>query len=305
MLNQDDFFNKYCIHKGDFDSSGLNWNTLKQIYNDYSSRYKDFENCLLETEKFIADGMEARRHSICGRVKNPEHLIEKIIRKRVREQNKKYRDINVSNYLDIVRDLIGIRILVLSKEDWEGIFDRLTSVFPDEEKSKLSSSPAFMKEPPIAYTRYGDRDIFKNKIHMEHTNKGYRSQHYVVKYKEYYCEIQVRTLAEEVYGEFDHFVKYPYRDNNNFLRRYTSSVSQLLDSVDELISTCFQLDESGWQQCGTYFDTDIYTDWQHIEQKVQRTKPTLADYDVEGDDINIGSYANAILFGRTYNGDEK
>ena len=36
----------------------------------------------------------------------------------------------------------------------------------------------------------------------------------------YYFEVQVRTIAEEVYAEFDHYVKYPYRENNHFLKRY-------------------------------------------------------------------------------------
>lgn len=124
-----------------------------------------------------------------------------------------------------------------------------------------------MKEPPVAYTRYGDRDIFKDKIRQEHSNKGYRSQHYVVGYKQCYCEIQVRTLSEEVLGEFDHKVKYPYRNQNNFLRRYTNTLSQLLDGVDELISTCLQMGEDGWEVNNGYYSEDVYIDWKHISQK--------------------------------------
>lgn len=136
------------------------------------------------------------------------------------------------------------------------------SLFPQNDSSDIS-----MVELPKAYTRYGDRDIFKGKIVSEHSNKGYRSQHYVVCFKGVYCEIQVRTLSEEVFGEFDHKVKYPYRDNNKFLIRYSNTLSQLLDSVDELISTCFQLNDSGWDMCDKYYENDKYIDWKNIDQE--------------------------------------
>ena len=34
----------------------------------------------------------------------------------------------------------------------------------------------YMAERSIAYTRYGDRDIYKDKIYKEHSNREYRSQ---------------------------------------------------------------------------------------------------------------------------------
>lgn len=215
---------------------------LEQIYENYS-RYRNELECLCkELERYISDHLSASTdgkkvfHSIRCRTKDQDHLIEKIIRKSGKEFSHKYQGIDVSNYCEIVRDLIGVRILVFSKEDWEAVFDKLVSIFPQD-----TASDIHMAEEPVAYTRYSDRDIFKGKIQKEHSNKGYRSQHYVVWYKSCYCEIQVRTLTEEMYGEFDHIVKYPYRDDNKFLLCYTRTLSQLLGSVDELISTCFQL----------------------------------------------------------------
>ena len=268
----------------------MEWETLEKIYDDYCGRYDDIKNACREIEQTIADNITISIHSIRSRVKAPEHLIEKIIRKRGKEQKEKYSQINAENYLDIIRDFIGIRILVLSKEEWEGIFDWMVTAFSREQGSIGS-----MEEPPVAYTRYGDRDIFRDKIHKEHTNKGYRSQHYIVKYKNYYCEIQVRTLAEEVFGEFDHKVKYPYREDNKFLKRYTTSVSQLLDSVDEIISTCFQLGEIGWETCNNYYEDDRYVDWQNISQSAQKDDETLDTNEWSEENIDIGSYANTVL----------
>lgn len=270
MLDKEAFFKKYSVQEY-FQKSGLDWKNLEDIYDDYVQyRNTELDGLCVELENFLMENFNVHSssngdiplHSIRGRVKSPEHLVEKIIRKRGKEHSYKYKDIDVSNYKSIVRDLIGIRILVLAKEEWEGIFDEIVSLFPQNDSSDIR-----MVESPKAYTRYGDRDIFKGKIVSEHSDKGYRSQHYVVCFKGVYCEIQVRTLSEEVFGEFDHKVKYPYRDNNKFLIRYSNTLSQLLDSVDELISTCFQLNDSGWDMCDKYYENDKYIDWKNIDQE--------------------------------------
>lgn len=289
MLAQEDFFKQYKVQE-EFERSELSWNDLDRIYMDYIGRMGELQKCKDLLEKQIRNHLVEDCHSICTRIKSPEHLIEKIIRKKGKEQNRKYENINETNYCEIIRDLIGVRILLLSKEGWERIFDWLTAEFEESSSKEIT-----MAEAPVAYTRYGDRDIFKGKIRMEHTNKGYRSQHYILKYHGYYCEIQVRTLAEEVYGEFDHYVKYPYRENNKFLKRYTSAVSQLLDTVDEMISTCVQMGENGWDQSEKYYGEDQYIDWQHTSQKSMREDLIKPDYQYTGEEIDAVSYANAIF----------
>lgn len=296
MLSQNDFFNKYSIEEY-FKLSNLKWEELEQIYDDYVNRQDDINDCCQSLEGFCKRNLIQSKisfHSVRCRPKNPEHLIEKIIRKKGKEQVEKYENINASNYLEIVRDLIGLRILILSKEEWECIFDKLISIFPENKEQDK-----YMVEKPIAYTRYGDRNVFKDKIHMEHSNMGYRSQHYIVKYNEYYCEIQCRTLAEEVYGEFDHIARYPYRTDNKFLLRYTSVLSRLTDSVDEMISTCFQMKENGWKDCEQYFEEDKYLDWQHISQVNKNTpehqsKNLSVCFGTNGS-VNMAEYMNNTI----------
>lgn len=291
MLDKNDFFKEYKVEK-EFCNSGLSWDILEAIYDDYCEREQEIVECEIELEKCLRQDMSTPIHSLRCRRKDPKHLIEKIIRKRGKEQSAKYTGINVSNYREIVRDLIGARILVLAKEEWENVFKDMIRIFPESEQvGKV------MAEPPVAYTRYGDRDIFKEKIRTEHTNKGYRSQHYVVKFKGYYCEIQVRTLSEEVYGEVDHKVKYPYRDDNRFLIRYTNTLSQLLDSVDELISTCLQMSEEGWEYCHSYYVDDEYIDWKKISKgtKVKSQEEKAQNCDSVPERIEIGSYAQRIV----------
>lgn len=289
MLNKEAFFDKYNIHDA-FGHSDLDWDMLVQIYEDYENQDKIFEQCLNHLIKYTSEGIDFPIHSIHGRKKDAEHLIEKIIRKRGVEQSFKYKGICVDNYREIVRDLVGIRILILSKEEWELTHRWLLGKFQNAEDSSK-----YMAELPQAYTRYGDRDIFGDKIHKEHSNKGYRSQHYIVKFDGIYCELQVRTLSEEVFGEFDHRVKYPYREQNKFLVRYTNMVSQFLDSVDEMISTCFQMEEQGWNHCSQYYQEDVYIDWKKMDRKETFPKKSVIVPQKEQEKIELNSYANQFI----------
>ena len=45
-------------------------------------------------------------------------------------------------------------------------------------------------------------------------------------------------------------------------------VSQFLDSVDEMISTCFQMREPGREHCEEYYKEDMYIDWKGLSQQV-------------------------------------
>lgn len=117
MLDEREFFDEYKI-KDDFQQSGLDWQILSDIYDNYLDSKSHYEYMCDEIITYIKNEMNFDVQSIRGRRKQPKHLIEKIIRKRGKEKSQKYLGINVNNYKEIVRDLIGIRILTISKEEW-------------------------------------------------------------------------------------------------------------------------------------------------------------------------------------------
>ena len=69
----------------------------------------------------------------------------------------------------------------------------------------------------------------------------YTSVHYVIASNSrtsYTCELQVRTLADEVWGEVDHTINYPHpsdsvecREQIKVLARVSSSCSRRVDSI--------------------------------------------------------------------------
>lgn len=147
MLDQKTFFDKYNV-RTDFEHSDLEWHTLQAIHEDYRNLNNEIDICMDELEKYIRKHIkntDANLHSIRFRKKDPEHLIEKIIRKCGKEQLAKYKNINQHNYKEIIRDLIGVRILTLAKEDWEAVHDAIVGMFAFPEYT--------LAEPPVAYTR--------------------------------------------------------------------------------------------------------------------------------------------------------
>jgi len=219
------FFKKYNISEEDFNKTNLEWDNLMEIYTDFQSRIQELE-VIANSVGNLLKKVEVV-HLINHRVKDPEHLIEKIIRKKLSKPNI---TITLNNYTKKVTDLIGIRVLHLFKEDWENINEYIINTWATTEK-------------PKANIRKGDSgnliDSFKAKgcKIVEHPF-GYRSVHYLIKVnhgrKTFVSEIQVRTIFEEGWSEIDHKIRYPYDIDNTILANFLVIFNRLAGSADEM-----------------------------------------------------------------------
>ena len=236
-------------------SSGFSKDDLSAIYSDYMQRRSNLlalKNKFLE-EYFVSED-NLHIHSYNGRVKDPYHLIEKIVRKR-HTHDKKYVNMTTDDYYKYITDLIGVRILLVYKESWREVHNYLVSKFRNDSSNYIDDkqyaasydrisadikSP-FMAECPVAYTREGDNeDIYIETKDVDIKRPGYyRSVHYIVRYGEYYIEIQVRTLFEEAWGEVDHDRLYPLYKNDQKLVDFSAILNRTAGLGDEL-STYFK-----------------------------------------------------------------
>lgn len=227
-INREEFFKSFCITEEHFESTGLDWDELMKIYEDYLNLvpYLEKEAEHIVSKLIDGDGV----HSVRRRVKKPLHLIEKIIRK-----GKKYvdRGICLENYKEVVTDLIGIRVLHLFKDDWRNIHGEITKLWDT-------------KETPQINIRRGDYNIqdLKNTIQdldceIIVRDHGYRSIHYLIgvpvtKQEEALVEIQVRTVFEEAWSEIDHLMRYPYDIDNPVITEYLAIFNRIVGSADEM-----------------------------------------------------------------------
>jgi putative GTP pyrophosphokinase len=177
-------------------------------------------------------------HSVRLRTKDPEHLRDKLLRKLGESKEKHTRfKITKDNLFSKINDLAGFRILHLHTRQMDHINKALLNRF-DEALYRLI-------EGPIAKTWDDEsRKYFEGiNIRTEKSNESslYTSVHYVIRPNlkaKSTCEVQVRTLADEVWGEVDHAINYPYRVNSiacheqiQVLARVTTSCSRLVDSI--------------------------------------------------------------------------
>lgn len=181
-------------------------------------------------------GLMEHIHSTKSRFKDASHLEDKLLRKlaEAKEKGKPF-TISKNNLFYKINDLAGFRILHLHTQQIVPIDRELRKVFKEYRFTLF--------EKPKARTWDDEnREFFQAAgIQPIKSPRMYTSVHYVVASNsstKTTCEIQVRTLAEELWGEVDHIMNYPHessvlacREQIKVLARVTSSCSRLVDSI--------------------------------------------------------------------------
>ena len=205
-------------------AKGLDADTLVAVYYDYLSRKQE----LRTIAGFVAEMLLCceKVHAVRYRLKDPLHLLQKIIRKK---KEYPHRNINRHNYLHYINDLAGIRVLFLYKEDWEQIGKHIRQLWE-------------LKRPPFAYIRHsGELQLFINKgcnvfVHP----RGYSAIHFVITTspdrQRYFIEIQLRTLLEETWSEIDHSIRYPNYSPHPLLDELLLILGRLTSYANETIT---------------------------------------------------------------------
>lgn len=175
-------------------------------------------------------------HSFRSRLKDPAHLRDKLERKR-RELPTAGLPWKISdeNLFQLINDLAGLRVLHLYTRQFEAINPVIIDL--------LHEASFRLVEGPCARTWDDESRTYFRGIGIEtvESKSLYTSVHYVVEANsktKYTAEVQVRTLAEELWGEVDHAINYPTPSSSvacqeqiKVLARVTSSCSRLVDSI--------------------------------------------------------------------------
>lgn len=205
-------------------AQGIDVQGLLAIHNDYIGRREELEGIAA----LVANTLMRQKdvHAVRHRIKEPLHLLKKIIRKK-----KEYPDRNLTtqNYLDFINDLVGVRILHLYKDDWHDIGNYIQEVWE-------------LKREPYAYVKKEHTleavQFAASKYKVFVNPRGYKAEHYIIKTKpnkqQYLAEIQVKTLYEEGWSEIDHCIRYPDHKPNELLNRLLWLLSQLTANADEI-----------------------------------------------------------------------
>jgi ppGpp synthetase/RelA/SpoT-type nucleotidyltranferase len=174
-------------------------------------------------------------HSVKWRIKDETHLRAKLIRK-WREAKKEHRAFRITthNLFQKVNDLVGFRVPHLYTHEMEKLNSTLVRSLSEGYKLVEGASARTWDDE--------SRQYFEGiGITTEPSDTMYTSVHYVFETRsvtKFTCEVQVRTLAEELWGEVDHNMNYPTpvgivacSEQIKVLARLTSACTRLVDSI--------------------------------------------------------------------------
>ncbi|PKM33947.1 MAG: (p)ppGpp synthetase [Gammaproteobacteria bacterium HGW-Gammaproteobacteria-12] len=213
---------------------------LRGIIDRYREKKRLFELFLTNVQADFASspalntGVPSIIHSTRVRLKDEGHLEKKIKRKLAEGRN-----INKDNLFSEVTDLAGIRILHLHQNQFSSIHDFIMR--------KVASRHWKLLEKPIAYTWDPESvEYFKTfKIRTSIKPSYYTSVHYLVSpandENKICCEIQVRTLFEEAWGEIDHSINYPEKTDKAATVEQLRVLSKLVSTGSRLADAIFKI----------------------------------------------------------------
>ncbi len=213
---------------------------LKRIVDTYKNQRSDFEQLQGHIEaslrKLKATCPEI--HSYSSRIKDPASLRHKLERRwESLTVRRKQFDVTPDNVVRKINDLVGGRILHLHINQFPMIDQAIRNVFDKMGCRILNGGPeAKVWDPEYKrlFSNLGIRCVSKlslyTSVHYEYEMPGRKPR--------LTCELQVRTLAEELWGATDHLINYPRpckleacREQILVLARATSTCTRLVDSI--------------------------------------------------------------------------
>lgn len=172
-------------------------------------------------------------HTIKSRLKSEESLRDKLQRK-----NEEGKTITNENFTNEITDLVGVRILHLHLEQFKHIHEEILS--------QIENGEWELFENPKAYSWDDEAISLYQSLGINTQKKDqYTSVHYVVRIKNndpnpIYCEIQVRTLFEEIWGEIDHTINYPHKTSSVACTEQLKNLSKMIMTGRSMVDSIFR-----------------------------------------------------------------
>jgi ppGpp synthetase/RelA/SpoT-type nucleotidyltranferase len=213
---------------------------IDQMVAEYRARWVNLETFQGQLQALLINKKNALAphvHSFKWRLKDPANLRAKLHRKFISAKAAgRVLDLTKDNMFVQINDLVGMRILHL----YTGQMPAIDAAI----KALLEEGGLNIIEGPFARTWDTETKSFFDDIGIETRESGssmYTSVHYVVDSNSktrYTAELQVRTLAEELWGEVTHVIDYPTpcaslacKEQIRVLARVASSCTRVVDAI--------------------------------------------------------------------------
>jgi len=220
-----------------------------EIYENHILKptYEEIKNYLHQLENPAYWGKYTAGSSIANpspvrttfiRIKRPEKVVGKILRR-----PEQFPDGLSTSSLREIHDLIGVRVVVY-------FLSQLPLVDRDLRNSEPKVVEISENDPPEAYLSRGlIRRLGLTHVSRKEKKSGYSSVHYTVRLAKSsvpkkdrpFFEIQIRTLAQELWSELEHNLAYKPDTRTNFsaTRRF-DILSRELGAIDEHFNLLYE-----------------------------------------------------------------
>lgn len=185
------------------------------------------------------------------RIKRPESAVDKILRK----PQKYPKGLNPSSFRQM-KDTLGARVIVY-------FISQLPLI--DREIRTSGTFELDPENPPVAYLSEGlYKQLDLDHIDRKEKESGYASIHYVIRLAEFpgegeenpFFELQLRTMAEDLWGEVEHILGYKPDKRTSFaVRKQFMIISRSLEALDEHFNFLFE-ELARFQQEGAFEESD-------------------------------------------------
>lgn len=203
------------------------------LIDKYKTDYQDFELLRRHVVDYFSLHPKAAPnvHSVKSRLKDPDHIKDKLSRKWSAGD-----PITAENLYKKITDFAGVRVLLLHQKQFDAVKESIDW--------RVSKGEWVLVEPPKAYTWDPEAQSYFEGLGLETYKKEsfYTSVHYLVKQyedSEICCEIQIRTLFEEIWGEVDHTINYPEITTNEGCRDQILVLAKLIGAGSRLVDSVF------------------------------------------------------------------
>lgn len=215
--------------------------SLIEKYSDILQEYESKQDRINHFHKNVIAFFEKKQlnntvHSIRHRIKDVNHLLEKIERKNREDAEKDPAErkgvITPENFFERITDYAGVRVLHLYQSQLQSIHKTILEAVEEGEFFQLA-------EEPIAYVYDPEAKKYCENIGIktQDNERYYTSVHYVLKpnsYSPITCEVQVRTIMEELWGEVDHTMNYPHQHEDEHCRENIKVLARLVGAGGSL-----------------------------------------------------------------------
>lgn len=214
---------------------------LLRVYRERNAALRDAVDSvnLMVTEARSEGGLlDDLVHSVKMRVKDAKSLRAKLQRKmkEAHELDVEF-DITTDNLFDKITDIAGYRIMHLHPKQMDVINRAILHMLADRSYTLV--------EGPEARVWDLESEAYFNSIGIKTkhtTEKLYSSVHYVIRTNRrapVTCEIQVRTLADELWGAVDHKLNYKHKLTSIACKEQIKSLAHVTTSCNRLVTSIF------------------------------------------------------------------